>query len=128
MSSTKIAIVRNAALTHTPRSLIPRPFSTVTRRQNAGSQANGSAEASDSQAHDKPEEESAMQRRLAEMTEQAMLEGGRSASKNMEDAGFSEDLKKQLQERLAATEFKNAYPAAHSIINMPVSCDPGSSA
>ncbi|KAF4270730.1 hypothetical protein CNMCM8812_000956 [Aspergillus fumigatus] len=61
-----------------------------------------------------------MQRRLSEMTEQAMLEGGRSAQRNIEQAGFSEDLKKRLQERIAATTFKNEHAAAHSIVNMPV--------
>jgi hypothetical protein len=55
------------------------------------------------------------------MTEQAMLEGGRSAQQNIEQAGFSEDLKKRLQERIAATAFKSEYAAAHSIVNMPVS-------
>ncbi|RHZ64864.1 hypothetical protein CDV55_103819 [Aspergillus turcosus] len=66
-----------------------------------------------------------MQRRLSEMTEQAMLEGGRSARKNIEQAGFSEDLKKRLQERIAATAFKNEHPAAHSIVNMPESAGQG---
>jgi hypothetical protein len=54
------------------------------------------------------------------MTEDAMLEGGRSARRNMEQAGFSEDLKKQLEERIAASSFKNEYAAAHSIVDMPV--------
>ncbi|GIK02320.1 hypothetical protein Aspvir_006369 [Aspergillus viridinutans] len=66
-----------------------------------------------------------MQRRLSEMTEEAMLEGGRSARRNIEQAGFSEDLKKRLQERIAATAFKNEYPAAHSIVNMPESAGQG---
>ncbi|RHZ51083.1 DnaJ family domain-containing protein [Aspergillus thermomutatus] len=66
-----------------------------------------------------------MQRRLSEMTEQVMLEGGRSARRNIEQAGFSEDLKKRLQERIAATAFKNEYAAAHSILNMPESAGQG---
>lgn len=56
------------------------------------------------------------------MTEDAMLEGGRSARRNIEHAGFSEELKKQLEERVAAAAFKSEHAAAHSIVDMPV-CD-----
>src|SRR5437667_12049361 len=38
-------------------------------------------------------EEGAMSRRLAEMTEQSIAEGGKSTRKNMRYAGFSEELK-----------------------------------
>lgn len=61
-----------------------------------------------------------MARRLSQMTEDAMLEGGRSAQRNMEAAEFSEDLKKQLEERVKADSFKNEYAAEHSILGMPV--------
>lgn len=61
-----------------------------------------------------------MSKRLAEMTEDTMLEGGRSARRNLESAGFSEDLKKQLEERIAAASFKSDYAAAHSLMDMPV--------
>lgn len=61
-----------------------------------------------------------MARRLSEMTEDALMEGGRSAQKNIQEAGFSEDLKAKLAERVAASTFKNDYAAAHSIVNMPV--------
>lgn len=54
------------------------------------------------------------------MTEQAVLEGGRSAHKNIEHAGFSDDLKKQLEERIAATAFKSDHATAHAIVDMPV--------
>lgn len=64
-----------------------------------------------------------MGRRLAQMTEDAMLEGGRSAHRNIEQAGFSEELKNELAERIAATSFRSQYAAAHSIVEMPV-CDP----
>lgn len=62
-----------------------------------------------------------MSRRLSQMTEDAMLEGGRSARRNIENAGFSEDLKKQLEERVLASSFKSEHAAAHSILDMPVS-------
>ena len=61
-----------------------------------------------------------MARRLSQMTEDAMLEGGRSAQRNMEAAGFSEDLKKQLEERVKAASFKSEFAAEHSILDMPV--------
>lgn len=64
-----------------------------------------------------------MGRRLAQMTEDAMLEGGRSTHRNIEQAGFSEELKNELAERIAATSFRSQYAAAHSIVEMPV-CDP----
>lgn len=69
------------------------------------------------------ENDSPMGRRLAQMTEDAMLEGGRSARRNIEQAGFSEELKNELAERIAATSFRSEYAAAHSIVEMPV-CDP----
>lgn len=49
-----------------------------------------------------------------------MLEGGRSAQRNIAQAGFSEDLKKQLEERVKAASFKSEHAAAHSLLDMPV--------
>ncbi|KAL4798058.1 hypothetical protein BDV19DRAFT_357804 [Aspergillus venezuelensis] len=70
-------------------------------------------------------EEGAMTRRLSEMAEQAYMEGGRSARKNMTQAGFSEDLKRELEERVAAAAFKSEHAGAHSIVNMPESAGAG---
>lgn len=61
-----------------------------------------------------------MARRLSQMTEDALLEGGRSAHRNIKDAGFSEDLKQQLEERVKAASFKSEHASAHSILDMPV--------
>jgi hypothetical protein len=66
----------------------------------------------------------AMSCRLAEMTEQAMLESGRSTRRNIQE-GFSEELKRQLGERIAAgttstSSFRNEHAAAFSIVEMPV--------
>lgn len=66
-----------------------------------------------------------MSRRLAEMTEEAMLSGGRSALRNMQEAGFSEELKKQLEQRIAETSFKSENAAAFSVANMPSSAGRG---
>jgi hypothetical protein len=67
----------------------------------------------------------AMSRRLAEMTEQAILEGGRSTRRNIQEEGFSEELKRQLGERIAAgttsiSSFRSEHAAAFSIVEMPV--------
>lgn len=65
-------------------------------------------------------EQGAMARRLSQMTDDAILEGGRSAHRNIKHAGFSEDLKQQLEERVKAASFKSEHAAAHSILDMPV--------
>lgn len=66
-----------------------------------------------------------MSRRLSEMTEQSLLGGGRSTRRNLEHIGFSEELKKQLEERIITSSFKSEYAAAHSIVNMPSSAGQG---
>ncbi|CAD6441970.1 1432d6bf-2520-4e12-adcf-2be38cfe152c [Sclerotinia trifoliorum] len=50
-------------------------------------------------------EQGAMSRRLAEATEDALLEGGRAGRKAVEEAGFSEELKARLLERVEASKF-----------------------
>jgi hypothetical protein len=72
-------------------------------------------------SHDDQKEEGAFSRKLAEMTEDAILEGGKSAQRNMQEAGFSEDLRKQLEERVKAAAFKSEKAAAFSVLDMPVS-------
>ena len=70
----------------------------------------------------KEEEEGqgAMSRRLTEMTEDSLLQGGKSSRNNMQQAGFSEELKAKLEEKIAAASFKSEHAAAFSIHNMPV--------
>lgn len=55
----------------------------------------------------KKAEQGAMSRRLAEATEDALLEGGRAGRKAVEEAGFSEELKEKLLERVAASKFQS---------------------
>ena len=102
---------------HQQRStFVSRSFSTSNVRKQ-----NGNDEKKDgSSSQNEPQHESAMARRFSEMTEDALLEGGRSARKNIQEAGVSEDLKAKLEERLAGSTFKNEYAAAHSIVDMPV--------
>ncbi|KAF7902657.1 hypothetical protein EAF00_002560 [Botryotinia globosa] len=54
----------------------------------------------------------AMSRRLLEATEDALLEGGRAGRKAVEEAGFSEELKARLLERVEASKFKSENVSA----------------
>lgn len=63
-----------------------------------------------------------MSRRLAELTDESIEQGGRSAQKAVEEAGFSEELKRRLEARIADGKFKNENPAAFAQVNMPVCC------
>lgn len=72
-------------------------------------------------AAEKTNEQGAMSRRLAEMTDETIKQGGRSAQKAVEESGFSEDLKRQLEQRILDSKFKSDNPAAFAQLNMPVS-------
>ncbi|KAJ5897387.1 hypothetical protein N7504_007675 [Penicillium tannophilum] len=74
---------------------------------------------------DGEQEKGAMARRLSQMAEDALLEGGSSARRNIEHAGFSEELKQQLEERVKAASFRSENPIAHSILDMPASAGQG---
>ncbi|KAJ5934266.1 hypothetical protein N7466_003813 [Penicillium verhagenii] len=95
-------------------------------RHNTNSSSGKSTDDDDkSNTKDGNKEEGAMARRLSQMAEDALLEGGSSARRNIEQAGFSEDLKRQLEERVKAASFKSEHPAAHSILDMPASAGQG---
>ncbi|MCJ1432922.1 hypothetical protein MMC27_002280 [Xylographa pallens] len=66
-----------------------------------------------------------MSRRLEDMTERTFAESGRSAQKSVEEAGFSEELKRSLEARIANSHFKSANPAAFAQIDMPSSAGKG---
>lgn len=114
-----------ASIRHSISAAAPtsRRFSAACQRlQNEDSSStNTNRDGKTNETKDEEEMKGAMARRLSQMTEDAMLEGGRSAQRNMEQAGFSEDLKKQLEERVKAASFKSEHAAAHSILDMPVS-------
>jgi hypothetical protein len=61
---------------------------------------------------DVEKEAGAMSRRLAEATEDVILEGGRAGRKAVEEAGFSEELKEKLLERLEAHKFRSENASA----------------
>jgi len=64
----------------------------------------------------------AMSRRLEELTEQTIEESGARSKKAFEEAGFSEELKRQLEERIEMSEFKSDNAAAFAQVDMPVRC------
>jgi len=61
---------------------------------------------------DGEQEQGAMSRRLAEATEDALLEGGRAGRRAVEDAGFSEELKQKLLEKVEAHKFRSDNASA----------------
>lgn len=63
----------------------------------------------------------AMSRRLADMTDKTLESGGRTARKAVEEAGFSEEIKKRLEARIQDNTFRSENPAVFAQINMPVS-------
>jgi len=61
-----------------------------------------------------------MSRRLSEMAEETIDTGSKSDRKMMQDVGFSEDLKKRLQQRIAQSAFQAENQQAISVANLPV--------
>lgn len=54
------------------------------------------------------------------MTEETIDSGGSSAIKNVEAAGFSEELKKQLESRIADSAFRSQNQKAFAEAELPV--------
>jgi len=71
-------------------------------------------------------EQGAMSRRLAEATEDALFEGGRAGRKAVEDAGFSEELKAKLLEKVEAHKFKSENASAFAQAGLSSSVGRGS--
>ncbi|KAE8441666.1 hypothetical protein EG329_004587 [Mollisiaceae sp. DMI_Dod_QoI] len=86
-------------------------------KQSQGSTANSS--------NDEPEQ-GAMSRRLSQATEEALLEGGRAGRKAVEEAGFSEELKQKLLERVEASKFRSENAAAFAEAEMSSNVGRGS--
>jgi hypothetical protein len=63
-------------------------------------------------------EQGAMSRRLAEATEDALIEGGRAGRQAVEDAGFSEELKSKLLEKVQAAKFRSENATAFAEAGM----------
>jgi len=82
-------------------------------------------EKSDEGAKGQENGEGAMSRRLLEMSEKSLEDGGRSARNAVEEAGFDEELKQKLQERIASANFRNDFPSAFSQLDMPFTAGKG---
>lgn len=67
----------------------------------------------------KEKDEGAMTRRLRDMSEEALESGGKTAHKAVSEAGFSEDLKKQLEERIASANFRAENRSAFTEAELP---------
>lgn len=71
-------------------------------------------------AREDGKDEGAMTRRLRDMSEEALETGGRSAQKTISSAGFSEELKKQLEERIASASFRAENQASFVEAELPL--------
>ena len=60
----------------------------------------------------------AMSRRLTEATEAALFEGGRAGRQAVADAGFSEELKAKLLEKVQAAKFQSENASAFTEVDM----------
>ena len=61
-----------------------------------------------------------MSERLSQMTHESTQQGGRSAKRAIEEAGFSEELKRRLEARIQETSFKSENAATFAELNLPV--------
>ena len=61
-----------------------------------------------------------MTQRLAQLTEDALEQGGRGAQKAIDESGFSEELKRHLEARIQDSKFRSENPAAFAQLDMPV--------
>ncbi|KAI1611409.1 hypothetical protein EDD36DRAFT_288007 [Exophiala viscosa] len=112
----------------TPRTVVPysRPFSATAPSHDAKPPAptpNAASDAGDGSRD--AQEQGAMSRRLAGMAEDTMDTGSKSDRKLMKDAGFSDDLKKKLEERIAQTTFAAENQRAISQVTMPSAAGKG---
>ena len=91
-----------------------------TRSFSSSSQTNRREEER-SDRHEEKVEIGAMSQRLQDMSENNLQEGGRSARKVLEEAGFSEELRKKLEARVQESKFRSDNAAAFAQLNLPVS-------
>ena len=79
--------------------------------------------------HDKPkaaaEEPGAMARRLEQMTDEGLESSGTRADKMVSEAGFSEELKKKLQEKIIDAGFRREHARAFAEASMPAGAGRG---
>ncbi|KAI8165097.1 hypothetical protein K4K49_002749 [Colletotrichum sp. SAR 10_70] len=72
-----------------------------------------------------PKEKGAMSRRLEEATEEALLTGGRAGRRAVEDAGFDQELKEKLLDKVQTAKFRSDFASAFAEAEMPTSAAEG---
>ncbi|KAL2753500.1 hypothetical protein ACRALDRAFT_1065216 [Sodiomyces alcalophilus JCM 7366] len=72
-------------------------------------------------------EKGAMTRRLEEATEEALLTGGKAGRRAVEAAGFSEELKEKLLDKVQTAQFRAKYSNAISQAGLSSTSSPSSS-
>ncbi|KAF2264667.1 hypothetical protein CC78DRAFT_463241 [Lojkania enalia] len=108
-------------LTRLPAAASARCFadSTPQPRENdvsaPGEEGNGVREPADAVNR----EDGAMSRQLRSMSESALESNTRGARKTIAEAGFSEDLKRQLEERIASANFRAEHRSAFTEVALP---------
>ena len=85
------------------------------------SHAKSSATTTSTGGQEKAETPGALSRRLSDMTERALDNAGSRGGKMLQETGFSDELKQQLQQRIQASEFTAEHTAAIAQVNMSVS-------
>jgi hypothetical protein len=71
-------------------------------------------------------EQGPLARRLEEATEEALLTGGRAGRQAVEDAGFSDELKERLLEKVKDAKFRSEHASALAEAGLPTSAGQGS--
>ena len=105
-------------------SSLPSGFRQHASDSSPRSQPGGKEEDEPLRATEKPAP-GAMSRRLQEMSDESLETGGRSARKAVEEAGFSEDLKRELEKKIADSSFRSENASAFAQANMPASAGKG---
>ena len=67
-----------------------------------------------------------MSRRLSELTEQSLADHGvREGAKLVEEAGFSDELKRSLEDKISQSTYRLDNASAHAEVNMPSAAGKG---
>ncbi|KAI5456300.1 hypothetical protein BGZ63DRAFT_367115 [Mariannaea sp. PMI_226] len=80
---------------------------------------------SDKNATPKEKELGPLARRLEEATEEALFTGGTAGRRAVEDAGFSEELKDKLLQKIADANFRTQYAGKFAEAELPASAGAG---
>ncbi|KAK5997346.1 hypothetical protein PT974_02702 [Cladobotryum mycophilum] len=97
-----------------------RHISQSGHRENEADQTTENIDGKDSQkaGPQQTPEPGAMTRRLQEATEEALFTGGAAGRQAVRDAGFSDDLKEKLLDKVANANFKDQYASSFAEVNL----------